>query len=129
VLEGKIVSSQSAVERQRQIEARPLVRHRAEHRAIDADDADMTKLNGHSVCLSVCLSGHSYVTEHIGACKTGTLHYETRRFAELDEEFYKFNTLRPYDLYINVYICLSVGIYRQNTTSTISGVFVVYLAT
>jgi hypothetical protein len=42
-----------------------------------------------------------------------------------------------YNLYISVYhfllcyliICFSVGIYRQNTTSTISGVFIVYLAT
>jgi hypothetical protein len=41
------------------------------------------------------------------------------------------------NLYITVYhfplcyliICFSVGIYRQNTTSTISGVFIVYLAT
>jgi hypothetical protein len=40
------------------------------------------------------------------------------------------------NLYVNVYhfplcyliVCFSVGIYRQNTTSTISGVFILYLA-
>ena len=73
------------------------MRDRAAHRWINADGCDMTKRNRHSVCLS----GHTYVTEHVDECKTGALYSEPRSFAERDEGFYRFYPLRPcgYDMY------------------------------
>ena len=66
------------------------VRDGAEHRAIDADGGDMTKRNRHSVCLS----GHTYVTEHIDPCKTGALHSEPRSFVEHDGRILPISTLK-----------------------------------
>ena len=63
------------------------MREGAQHRAIDADGGDMTKRNRHSVCLS----GHTYVTEPSDPRKTGALHSEPHSFVELDGRMLKIS--------------------------------------